>query len=344
MTNFEQSPTQEAIDEQVVGAIVPRIEAYLQGDVSPEQQAAYLDAGRYIADLYDEFAPETAAEARETGTVLGAAGLALVQERFGRDEYSPKLYGGSYENRVLATYHHAGHSRMFIRSMFVYAAKVNQQEPGTYGPDEYMRFPAIGAFHDLIMGNGRGHDERQSALLASRLMQRVQGATAEDEETAAGVAATTWDDQLGAQSVKDGQSHLRYRRAAGVADLLSSVFEATGPYAAVCLMIEDMCKRKEDQLFVKEADAAGFSLEGATIEDCLQFVDTVPVLQARFAEILGGQAGFAAGFKPADPRLDAMFAGRSANVAFRRELSERYNAGDMSALQTLQASRDFMRA
>jgi hypothetical protein len=342
MTNFEQPLSQEIIDQQAANALLPQAELYLQGAQTPEKQAVYQAAGRFVSELYDEFTPDISKEAREVGTVLGAAGLALVEERFGHDEYSPKLYGGSHESRVLATYHHAGHSRMFIRNMFAYATKVNELEPGTYGPEAFARFPGIGALHDSVMGNGRGNDERQSALLAGGLMRRVVGMSGEDPETVAGVDATTWNDTLKAQSVEDGQPYLPYRRVAAVADLLSLFTEAS-PYLSVCVAVEDLCKQQKGQLLTREADAAGFSLEGASIEDCLQFIDTSPALRAAYGEMLGGQAAFGANFKPADPRLDTFFPARAANAVFKQEMAERYAAGDMSALQTLQASRDYMR-
>jgi hypothetical protein len=342
MTNFENILTQEQIDQQVVDSTIADIEAFLRDAAQPEKRDVYLEARAYIEDLYTEFAPDISTEARMVGAMLGAAGLALAEERYGRDEYSPRLYGGTYEDRVLATYHHAGHSRLFIRNMFVYAAKVNQVEPGTYDQDAYARFPIIGAFHDLIMGNGRGNDEHQSALLASQMMKRLGFVLDEDPETEAGIDGTVWNDELEAQSVREDDEYLPYRRAAAVADLMNVFTEAEG-YLVVGLIIEDMCKHKEGQLFTKEADAAGFLLEGVTIEDCLRFVDSRPALRAKFAEMLNGQAGFVAEFKAADPRMDALFPGRAANIAFMNELAARYSAGELSALEVLYASRDFMR-
>lgn len=347
MTNFETTQTQEQINQQVVDGMIAEVEAYLRavaaGEAPSEEADAYSRATAYIGELYDEFAPEASKATRMAGQMLGGIGLAVAEKRYGRDEHTPKVYGGMYEDRVLATYHHAGHSRLFIRNMFAYAAKVNELEPGTYGEDAFVRFPAIGAFHDLIMGNGRGNDERQSALLASEVMKRLGFVLDQDEETEAGVEGTIWDDQLQAQSVQDSQEHVLYRRAAAAADLMN-VFNATEAYLVTGLVVEDMCKRKEDQLFVKEADAAGFALEGAGIEDCLRFVDSRPVLRAKFAEMFEGQAAFVANFKAADPRMDSMFPGRPANIAFMGELSARYNAGEISAVEVFYASRDFMLA
>ncbi len=341
MTNFEKTIPQEQLDEQVVADALAEIEEHLRTGSDTAWAEKYFDAGAYIDKLYDEFVPEADERVRMTGKIIGAAGLALAEVRYGHDEYSPKLYGGSYEDRILATYHHGGHPRMFIRNMFKYAAKVNEVEPDTYGDDAFARFPGIGAFHDLVMGNGRGNDERQSALLAASFMTDLGFTLVDDEPTVAGVLATTWDADNNAQAVNAEQPFVEYQRVAAVADLLS-VFEKSGPYQGLCVVIEDMCKRMNNRLFVVEADAAGFSLNDVSIEDCMRFVDSNPAVRARFTEMLAGQAGFFANFTPADPRLDEMFPGRAENVQFMVELNEHYAAGTMSAVDVLHAARDFM--
>ncbi len=341
MMNYELTQTQDTIDQVVVADALTEIEQYLQAGNEHDWAEKYTDAGAYIDTLYDTFSPEISEQARMVGKIVGATGLALAEVRYGRDEYSPKLYSGSYEERVLATYHHGDHPRNFIRNMFAYAQKVNERDPGTYGEHELARFPGVGAFHDLIMGNGRGNDERQSARFAGEFMAQIGFSLTSDEETEAGVAATTWDAERRMQAVNDDQPHIEMQRAAAVADLLS-IFEPSGPYQGVCVLVEDMCKRMNDRLFVVEADAAGFSLVGASIEDCMRFIDNNDRVRAKFSQALAGQAGFFANFQPADPRLDQMFPGRAANVQFMQELNEQYAQGNLSALDVLHACRDFM--
>lgn len=341
MKNYEVSEMQDTLDATVVTDALTEIEQYLQAESDQDWADKYTDAGAYIDTLYDTFTPEISEQARMIGKIVGATGLALAEVRYGRDEYSPKLYSGSYEDRVLATYHHSGHPRRFIRSMFAYAQKVNEYDPGTYGEHELARFPGVGAFHDLIMGNGRGHDERQSARLASEFMAQIGFSLTADEETEAGVSATTWDAARCMQAVNEDQPYVEMQRAAAVADLLS-IFDASGPYQGICVLVEDMCKRMNDSLFVVEADTAGFSLVGVSIEDCMRFVDSNDRVRAKFAEALAGQAGFFANFRPADVRLDEMFPGRAANVQFMEELNEQYAQGNLSALDVLYACRDFM--
>lgn len=341
MTHYELDTAQDIIDQAVVTEALTEVDQYLQTESEQNWTAMYTGADAYIETLYDTFTPEVSEQARMIGKIVGATGLVLAEVRYGKDEYSPKLYGGSYENRVLATYHHSGHPRKFIHDMFAYAQKVNEREPGTYGDHELARFPGVGAFHDLIMGNGRGHDERQSAHLASEFMTQIGFSLTSDEETKAGVSATTWDAKRRMQAVEDSQPHVEMQRAAAVADLLS-IFEPSGPYQGICVVVEDMCKRMNDRLFVVEADAANFSLVGASIEDCMRFIDSNDRVRTKFADALAGQAGFFANFRPADTRLDEMFPGRNANVQFMEELNEQYAQGNLSALDVLNASRDFM--
>lgn len=341
MMNYEVTQNQDVLDEAVVADALTEIEQYVQAENEQDWADKYTDAGTYIDALYDTFAPEVGEQARMIGRIVGATGLALAEVRYGRDEYSPKLYGGSYEDRVLATYHHGGHPRTFIKNMFAYAQKVNEYNPDTYSEHELARFPGVGAFHDLIMGNGRGHDERQSARFAGEFMAQIGFSLAPDEETEAGVLATTWNAERCMQAVDDNKPHVEMQRAAAVADLLS-IFDQSGPYQGICVVVEDMCKRMNDRLFVSEADMAGFSLVGASIEDCMRFIDTNDRVRAIFADALAGQAGFFANFKPVDARLDEMFPGRTANVQFMEELNGHYAQGNLSALDVLHACRDFM--
>lgn len=337
MSNHETS--QAAQDERVVGATLAEIDGYA---TQADFQTAHAEAARFIGGLYDEFVPRVNDAARSKGVALGAVGLALAEARYGRDEHSPKLYGGSYESNVLATYHHGAHPRRFMRGTFQYAAAANELRPGTYDDAAFGQFPGIAALHDIIMGNGRGHDERQSGLLAARLLPRFGFTPAEVESTVAGIDATTWCDERQAQAVDPAKTHLNYQRAAAVGDLLAP-FTRSGMYEAVCLFVEDMCKRGHDQILVHEARARGFALGKVGVAECVEFIDGSERLRAKFGRLLLGQAAFFETFKPADPELDDLFPGRAANVAFAIECGEAFVRGG-TARTTLAEAQSFMTA
>lgn len=126
---------------------------------------------------------------------------------------------------------------------------------------------------------------------------------------------------------------------------LASLFDRRGPYQGICLAPEDLSKRRYDQVFTQEARAAGFVVARATVDDCLQFIDARPTLQAAYGTYLAGQAGFFETFTPADPDLDDMFPGRTNNVQLALELDRAYNnssvAGRISAYDTLLIAREF---
>jgi hypothetical protein len=263
--------------------------------------------------------------------------------RFGDSEMSPKLYGGDYEQDVPATYHHAGHSRRYARDIMRYAQAVNQRDGETYGDSFFARAPIMASFHDSIMGNGRGHDERQSARLASEVILACYYATQDDgrdDLVEAGIDATKWDEQLQAQAVRPGQRYIDYRRANAVADLLP-VFEPNGPYQGVCLFVEDHSKQVQGQIFQAEAAKQQFEVAGASVVQCLEVVEESTVLRGLFRQYLGGQAGFYRTFKPADPSLDELFPGRQDNIDYMQHLAGEYEAGVLNAPEVLEDARRF---
>ncbi|HEU4914827.1 MAG TPA: hypothetical protein VFT16_05530 [Candidatus Saccharimonadales bacterium] len=340
MSNQEQL-TIEQIDRQAVNETIADIQTYLQIENDSRQHEAYTGAVTFIDSLYEQYTPDMPVADRMYGKLLGAVGLARAELRYGKDEFSPHIYGGSYEDQVIATYHHANHPRGFIANAFRYATAVNQRRPGTYDREAFIRIPVIGAYHDAIMGNGRGNDERQSARLATELMTKLGFTLLADTKTTVAIDATTWDDELKKQSVNEQKPHLEYQRLGAVPDLLP-IFDRRGPYEGICVLIEDMSKRLHDQILTREAGALGMSLVGVTIDDCLQLVDQSPVLREKYGRMLAGQIPFYESFKPGDPDLDQYFPGRGDNIVLLREVSDAYNAGRLSAHDTLLVTREYM--
>jgi hypothetical protein len=341
--SYEHTGLSEAPDDQIIAETIGDLQTYLQVETEQRDREAFWEAGEYIDSLYDKYAPEISQGDRMLAKILGGLGLARAEMRYGKDEFSPRFYGGRYEDKVIATYHHAGHPRSFIENSFKYAVKVNEVEPGTYDTGAFIRLPIIGAFHDNVMGNGRGNDERQSAALAAEMMQRLGFTLMPDEPTYAAIEATTWSDELKRQSVDDTKPFLPYQRVAAVSDLLP-MFDRRGPYQGLCVLPEDMSKRMHGQILTKEAALAKVSLIGASVDDCMDLIDRSEVLSERYGELLHGQGDFFENFKPGDPRLDEFFPGREENVHLLREISSAYHAGSLTARETLEVTRDFMNA
>lgn len=341
MRTYEQVITEIELDEEVIAETISNIEDYLQGEEQGTWEQEYYKAADYIESVYEAWAPDLDTEQRMTGKILGAVGLARFTMKYGESDQNPGLYSGMYEDRVLATYHHAGHPKSFIQNMFQYAHAVNEAHSGTYDEAAFVRFPIIGAFHDAIMGNGRGIDERQSAKLAMELMSKLGFTILPDEAVGGAIDATTWNAELFQQSVDLSKPYLSYQRAAAVADLLP-MFDRRGPYQGICVTIEDMCKKMNGQIFTRIADEYDFSLEAASIDSCMALIDASEALRAKYGELLAGQAAFFTSFTPGDPELDSYFPGRPANISFLSEISEAFSAGRITAVETLLAARDYM--
>lgn len=340
---YENATCTAPQDRQVVDETIAEVQSYLQLQAESAWCSTWEQQGAFIAGLFDRYAPETSLQGRLVGQMLGAAGLANVAVRYGTDEHHPKFYGGSYEKRALATYHHLGHSSGFIENAFIYASRVNQLRPGTYDEAAFVRFPIIGAFHDSIIGNGRGNDERQSAMLSSEMMMRLGFSLQPDEPVSEGTLATAWNPTAKQQSIDPSRPHYSYQVAAGVADLLP-LFDRRGPYYGICSTVEDMTKKMHGQILTKTARESGFSLIDAGVEDCLDFIDTSDVLRQKYAALLIGQTGFFRTFNPADPGLDELFSGRPANVSLMNHIATAYVKEEISAKQTLTTARDYMLA
>lgn len=339
----ERTAAQTDQDRLAIAESVNLLLAYADGESAVQYREAAVQAGAYIDTLFDTYAPEVAPGDRGLAKALGGIGLARVELQYGASEFDLRYYSGRHEDRVLAAFHHAGHSRAFIEGAFRYARNVNEMHPGTYGPEAFGRFPIIGAFHDNILGNGRGHDERQSALLANEVMRRIGATSAPDKPIREAIMATTWDDKLQYQSVNDDRPHVAYQRAAAVADLLG-LFERRGPYLSVCISVEDLSKKQHGRILTQEADRYGVSLDGMTIDECMGFIDYSPVLRRAYGKLLASEPGFYQAFQPADPRLDELFTERAENARTLGEISAAYNASELTAHQTLLFTREYMGA
>jgi len=329
------------LDDVVIAGTIADIEHYLDGEGEEGWLDSYHEAGEYIGALYEEFAPDIPEDAKRVGILMGATGLAHAVLKYGKDEHELRTYSGSVERNVLAAYHHGDHPRHFVRDMFRFAAAVNEQRPGTYTAEHFARFPGIGAFHDLVMGNGRGNDERQSAELAMELLTRLGFTLLPDGATRAGILATTWDETRCRQAVDPANEYIKYQRASAVADLLH-LFDRRGPYYSICLAVENFTKQMHDQIFTREADRVGFRYEGVSIDECFAFIDQSPVLSEEFATFLYSQTGFLENFTPGDPELDLLFPGRQDNIDFTRGIAKQYASGTMNSLDVLHAARDYM--
>lgn len=328
--------TQEHINQQVVDKTFQQIIAYQQQQAVSEWSQHYETERDHIMGLYEEFTPHLSMDLRMIGAILGATGMAWVNVRYGVDEHAPKLYSGSYEDHVLAMYHHGKHSRGFIRNEFRYAQAINNLGKPVYGEEFYVRAPGIAAFHDAILGNGRGNDELQSKLLATTLAQGVGFWLGHDEALGAGIDATIWDDALKAQSVRPTDSHLLYRRAAGVSDLMP-LHEKNGVYNGLCLFVEDGTKKFTGQFFTKEAQRHGFDLRKTNIDACMAFVDESTLLTDALRTYVAKQPAFYTNFKAADKRLDELFpGGRQNNIdAWQRLANDK-----PSAVEILERARE----
>lgn len=325
-------------DQQVVGRLLTKLEV-CRRDGGDGWANAHADASRYIDDLYEQLTPHLDETKRGGARLVGATALAFVDLHYGRDAQRPRLYSGSVEQNVVATYHNGAHAREFMRGMLAYMVQQNQQQAGQYDDDDLAMAPAVGATHDAVMGNGRGADERQSGLFAVALSRWLGAAGLRPQALRATIEATTWDSVKSAQAVRPERGWARQQRAAAVADLLS-LFDRRGPLASISLVPEDFSKQMHDRLFTSEAEAAGFRVEGASIDTLMEFIDQRPRLQQQLRQTLEGLPGFYRGFVPADAQLDQLYQERENNVAFLKRLEGVYASAEMGAVAILHMARE----
>ncbi len=334
---------QDAQSDAALAQVAQEFETFATGGFSAEHEALFYENSDYIKALFDEFAPSVDPTFRMRAVLLGGISLTFMGWRYGKDESSPKVYGGAYEENVLSTYHHMQHPKQMLRGMFEYAARVNAAQPGTFQDEDFAIFAEIAGFHDAVMGSGRRVDEVQSWLLYKNFLEAIGFAV--EEGAKHGICATIWDDQHKMQFVDTSEEasqdqYIWLKRATAVGDLIS-LFQRRGPYEALCVWVEDLCKKQNDQIFAKEAAAAGFSFTNATVEDCFKFVDSNEVLKQRLGKALLGNIVFMRDFKPADPNLDQYFPDRPDNVRFFEKVSERFNKNGISPAGVFRAARLF---
>jgi hypothetical protein len=304
--------------------------------------ASMLEGRAYLETVLNELVPTMDEQSRMTAVVVGGAALGYVRDKYGFDEYSPKLFSGTAEQDVLATFHHAGHSRRVVRDMLRYAVAVNEQRPETYTHNDLAKLAIIGSFHDTVMGNKRGTDERQSGKFANQYLRAIGGLLIADPEIQIAIEASTWDEKAMTQSYNPVKGYTNAQLAMCSGDHMSTL-EPNAPYISITLAPEDASRKFNDQILTRAAKAAGFSLIGATIEDCLDFMDSNDTLRTWYGNYLGSNITFMQNFQPADPELPNIFpTTRQANVAHMRDMHERYLAREIGAVDTLILSRDYM--
>lgn len=297
---------QERINQEVVDAKFAEMTSYLTSK-EDEWLHSYYDARNFVNELYDTYTPNISKRQRFIGTLLGAGALAYAEILYGKDEYSPKMYSGQFEQNVIAMYHHGTHPRDMLEGMFEYATIINSFRPGYYNNEAFGRFPLIAGFHDLIMGNKRGNDEDQSRLLAVDMMRGmgyiILPPEPGEEPVCDGIDATKWDAEKNRQLIVRGQPNMKYRRAAGVGDLIT-LLKPNGTYKGICIGIEDNTKKMHDQVLTRVANERGFNLEGKSLHEVAEFYGASDELKARFVKNVLGQIGVLKSIRLADYRLN----------------------------------------
>lgn len=341
--------SQAQLDQQIVEQTIENIQRYIDQSADDEDSQWHNAFGRhhaFIQGLFEAYAPEVPRLARGFFGGLGATALALAEVTYGSDEMHPKLYSGTYEQNVLATYHHVGHSRGVTEDMFRYAATRNQRYPDDpFTKHSFGRFAIIGPAHDEIMANDRGNDERQSALLATDLVYSF-GLLAHprDPEIYEGISSTRWDDVRKRQSVDPSRGFLKTQQATCCADLMP-ICDRRGVYQAVCLAPEDFTKNRYNRALTHEAAAMGVSLDGASAETCMQIIDESKLLQTMLRDFLQEESDFFRTFTPADKELDSYFTGRQDNIDLLDGIVTDYKPdkpGSLTAAGVLERARDYM--
>lgn len=309
-------------------------------------EARYLSAVARVEDLYQEFTPGLHPRALMLGKLLGGAGMAFVETRYGSDAEHACLYSGKQERDALAMYHNGTHSWEFMRNMFRYATLINERDgPDAegrlpYDEDFFLRVPHIAASHDRIIGNGRMHDERQAALLAGYLMMRIGGTLQPDEESMAAVEATTWDERQQRQLTYPGETFPLYRTAAKVSDLLTTRDRQSIPNGIYVIM-ENMTKRFQGRILTLEAQQRGFDLLAAGMEERLEFADSNEATHKVLDTALKNQAPFLRNCKLADPSVSSEFPGLQDHADFMEYLYDGYGGKSLTINDVWQEAKAY---
>ena len=266
---------------------------------------------------------------------LAASSLAAVEIQYGYDALQPKMIHGAAEQGVLAAYHNGTHTRrMMMTDSLAYARMCRIYDgPQAYSDEDLVLQIFASSVHDIIQGDGRGEDERQSAELAVRLMEsngyRFSGG--HKDQVYYGVYATKFDPVTKKQSVDARKPHLKMQKAIAIGDLLT-LCRPDGPLYTIALSVEEfsLSSSRYGQVLVKEADKSGFALQDSNLPGCLEFYGRNPVLKEAFGDYLRAQSAFYRDHRYPDERIDSWFPGREANAAFLDHLSALYDAGRLT--------------
>jgi len=270
---------------------------------------------------------------------LAATSLGTVESQFGSDALHPKIINGRVERGVLATYHNSTHTQsMMMKYSLAYANLCRIYDgPDSYSNEDLVLQVLAAAGHDIVQGDGRGEDERQSAELVVQLMEQSQfGYTqAQRDKVYHSIYATTFNPLTKQQSVEATRPFLPMQKATAIGDLLS-LCRPHGPVYGIALSVETFMLQESNygQILRHEAEKTGFPVSDSNLIDCLQFYDQHPLLREAYTTHLQGQSGFLRQHSYPDPRVDQWFPGREANAVFVDELAAWYTQGSITAPDT----------
>lgn len=332
---------QERLDQQAISQALVELEHHAN-DFNNSTWATNLRAatGR-LQNVYNEYVPDMDQENVRLASIIGGSLLSFIAEKYGPSPMQPKLYSGAHEKNAIATYHNLQHTEFVVTDMIRYGAWKNQQHPGTYTPEDFFLFSIIGGAHDMIIENGRGNDERQCGKLAQQIAMQFGISLAPDPRLSIPIEAGTWNHSKNKQSFDPSKGYVLGQMAKCSADILSPC-KVDGPLQSVYLEPEDMSKRFTGGLLAKEAEAAGVSLEGASIEDCMALVDERQALTNVGKDFWNNQISFYTDYpdKAVDPEIDKFETWRHSNIPLVEGISADYNAGRVTAVGILERCRD----
>jgi hypothetical protein len=296
----------------------------------PDYQPTPADM-RMLESLYpDGFLdrPENRDLAQATLPMAGRA-LRLVDELYGPTAEHPKVHSGDAQT-LPHTYHHGEHTRDVVRGSVSYAVKSQAADgPRRFSDRDLLLLPPAAAIHDLAFDYGRGLDEYRSAALAAEAMTASDYAFTDDDKYRVyrGIASTFYDEAARKHAVdKDSPP---FDIAIGIGDL-TSLTQPTGPAQGMSLVVEEFAKPGNrygvdlhESLRRDGVDATGWSTQ-----NYLDYIGQDKRLNQAFGTYMQGQAGFYAGHKYPDERVDLWLPGRPGNVAFNRQVAEKANDPD----------------
>ena len=337
---------QAVLDRKVVKDTINQMQAYVDTTAEQQWEATYTYYRDQVEDLIQTYAPQLGMASRLGMSAVSGSFLAFHEYKYGRDEYHPKQYSGAVEKNVLCTYHHAAHPLGSLDYAYRYAVERNHREPGTFSDEDLAWLPAVCTPHDLIMGNGRGHDERQSALLSIEVVTKLGLLMLPEGPIVPGITASGWNAQKQRQDFNRKHGYFPVQQAMCIGDL-GSLGDQHYLYQAVCIAAEDAGKLMHGRILQRQAAAAGVPLLGATVETCMELFDERPILMDYYKNVFWPkQLSLLTAYpkKAADPKIDSYpgFGGRLQNIDDATALSADLQAGRLSAVGSLLRAREIM--